>query len=114
MKFDVIEVSKKPAAVPASFVVFRFEGDNYIFCPVRQKAFKVSGKPEEIVPSVVALSSRSETYGYGFDQIGVEVPVTVGSTRGQRRKLISLSILTALKLCPGFSSRLKNLRGLTG
>jgi type I restriction enzyme M protein len=84
MKFDVVEVKQKPSQVSASFHVSRYDGENYIFCPVRQKAFKVSGKPEELVRQWW-LYRLAETYGYSFDQMGVEVPVTVGSTEAKKK-----------------------------
>src|SRR4051812_11368323 len=83
MKTSFQDVSSKPTKVASKFVVFRYDGDEYIVCPVRGKTFKVTNKPEEKVRQWW-LYRLSEVYGYSFDQMSVEVPVTVGSTEAKK------------------------------
>ncbi len=55
-----------------------------MFCPVRKKAYKVNGKPEEKVRQWWLYRLR-DTYGYSFDQLSVEVPVVVGSSEAKKK-----------------------------
>jgi type I restriction enzyme M protein len=79
-----VEAAGKPKQAPSIFFVYRHDGEDHVFCPVRNKPLKVSGKPEEIVRQWW-LYRLVGTYGYSFDQIGVEVPVTVGSTEAKKK-----------------------------
>lgn len=77
-------VGKKPSIAPKKFEIYEFGGDRWIVCPVRKKTYKVTDKPEEVVRQWW-LYRLVETYGYDFDQIGVEVPVIVGSTEAKKK-----------------------------
>src|SRR5690606_28610997 len=58
--------------------------EEFIFCPVRQRAYKVNAKPEEKVRFWWLYRLKTD-YGYAFDQLGVEVPVRVGSTEAKKK-----------------------------
>jgi type I restriction enzyme M protein len=83
MKIPVSDVSEKPTKAPPTFLVFRHGEDEYVFCLIRLKVFKVTNKPEEKVRQWW-LYRLKEVYGYDFDQISVEVPVIVGSTEAKK------------------------------
>ena len=74
----------KPTTAPDKFVVYQVKSDRYIFCPIRNKAYKVDGKAEEIVRQWW-LYRLKEVYGYSFDQISVEVPVKVGASEAKKK-----------------------------
>lgn len=84
-----MEVKRKPSkAIPEDskdgMVVHVVGGDEYIFCPVRKKAYKVSSKPEEIV-RFWWLYRLHTVYEYAFEQMVCEVPVLVGSTEAKKK-----------------------------
>lgn len=80
----VIKTSDKPTEAPAESTIFEVDGDRYIFCPIRNKAYKVTDKPEELVRQVW-LYRLKEVYGYSFEQMDVEVRVRVGSTEAKKK-----------------------------
>ena len=49
MEFQTLASTERPSSAPKQFTVFEVGEDRYVFCPVRQKAYKVTNKPEEIV-----------------------------------------------------------------
>ena len=70
---------------PNAFTIYRLpDGSEYIYCPIRQKAYKVDQKPEEKVRQEW-LYRLKEVYNYSFDQISVEVSVKVGSTEAKKK-----------------------------
>lgn len=75
--------TEKPSTVSASFEVVQVGEDKFIFCPIRNRAYTVHKKPEEIVRQWWLYQLRDQ-YGYKWDQIGVEVPVVVGSSEGKK------------------------------
>ena len=82
MEYSVIETSIKPTKAPDKFCVYKINGDEYVFCPIRKKLYKA--KPEEKVRQWWIYRLR-EVYGYSFSQIDVEVKVIVGSTEAKKR-----------------------------
>lgn len=86
MHYENIRQSDKPTAAPPKFTVFLVGKDEerYIFCPIRNRAYKVDSKPEELVRQWWLYRLRDQ-YGYPFNQIGVEVPVKVGSTEAKKK-----------------------------
>ncbi|EKO40437.1 MAG: type I restriction-modification system methyltransferase subunit [Solidesulfovibrio magneticus str. Maddingley MBC34] len=84
MDYAIIEAESKPISAPDRFTVFKIKEDDYIFCPVRHKAYKVNNKPEEIVRQWWIYKLK-ENYNYSFEYIGVEVPVIVGSTEAKKK-----------------------------
>lgn len=76
-------VTEKPSAISEKLRIVAFEDTQYIFCPIRKKAYSVDRKPEEIVRQKMLYKLRDE-YGYSWDQISVEVPVQVGSTEAKK------------------------------
>jgi type I restriction enzyme M protein len=74
----------KPTAPPKTFEITEVAGERYIFCPIRNKAYKVDGKPEEVVRQWWLYRLR-DLYGYDFKQIDVEVSVKVGSTEAKKK-----------------------------
>ncbi|MCW0017495.1 N-6 DNA methylase [Rhizobium sp. BT-226] len=83
MNYLTIDTNEKPTEAPAQFTVFQFGPEQYVFCPVRSRAYKVDGKPEEIVRQWWLYRLR-DVYGYAFNQMGVEVSVPVGSTEAKK------------------------------
>lgn len=77
-------VAEKPTAAPDKFVVFNVDGARYIFCPIREKAYKVDSKPEEIVRQWW-LYRLKEIYSYEFNQMAVEVAVKVGASEAKKK-----------------------------
>jgi type I restriction enzyme M protein len=76
--------SSKPDKAAGKLTIVVVGDDEYLFCPVRLKAYKVNSKPEEKVRQWW-LYRLKEIYGYSFDQIGVEVSVKVGSTEAKKK-----------------------------
>jgi type I restriction enzyme M protein len=84
MEYLTLPAKEKPYFAPSTFTVFVVGDDKYIFCPIRQSAYKVNNKPEEIVRQWW-LYRLKELYDYSFDQIEVEVSVKVGSTEAKKK-----------------------------
>ena len=82
MDYTVIETAVKPDKAPDKFCVYKFKGEEYVFCPIRKKLYKA--KPEEKVRQWWIYRLK-EVYGYSFSQISVEVKVIVGSTEAKKR-----------------------------
>lgn len=82
MDYKVIKTKVKPNKAPDKFCVYKVDGEEYVFCPIRKKPFKA--KPEEKVRQWWIYRLK-EVYGYSFSQISVEVPVIVGSTEAKKR-----------------------------
>ncbi len=82
MEYKTITVREKPTKAPDQFCVYSFEGENFVFCPIRKRLYKA--KPEEIVRQWWIYRLK-EVYGYSFSQIAVEVKIKVGSTEAKKR-----------------------------
>ena len=82
MDYKTVTVNQKPAQAPDQFCVYSYEGENYVFCPIRKRLYKA--KPEEIVRQWWIYRLK-EVYGYSFSQIAVEVKIKVGSTEAKKR-----------------------------
>jgi type I restriction enzyme M protein len=105
MNYLKLNATEKPTAAPAQFTIYDVDDDQYIFCPVRSRAYKVSSKPEEIVRQWWIYRLR-DLYGYSFNQIAVEVSVSVGST--EAKKAADLVVYTdASKKVPRFFVEVK-------
>jgi type I restriction enzyme M protein len=76
--------SARPTEIASRFCVTDVGGEHFIFRPIRRRAYKVNGKPEEIVRQWW-LYRLKEVYGYGFEFMDVEVPVLVGSTEAKKK-----------------------------
>jgi len=74
----------KPDNASAGLAILLVGEDEYIFCPVRQKTYKVNNKPEEKVRFWWLYRLKND-YGYPFDQMAVEVPIQVGSTEAKKK-----------------------------
>lgn len=84
MDYQIIECKTKPTKAPAQFTVFDVDGEEYIFCPLRNKVYKVNSSPEEKVRQWWIYHLK-ETYGYGFELMAAEVTVRVGSTEAKKK-----------------------------
>lgn len=62
---------------PSGVAITRRSGRTYIYCMIRKKDLR--WKPEEVVRQHI-LRRLTDDFGYRPEQIGVEVPVTMGST----------------------------------
>ena len=80
----IITSDKKPNTITKKFVITQVEGIDWTFCPIRKKAVKITGHPEEIVRQQV-LYELHDIYGYPWECIDVEVSVTVGSSESKKR-----------------------------
>lgn len=84
MNYEYSTIKEKPDSSPERFTIYLVNGEEYIFCPIRNRAFKVDNKPEEKVRQWWIYRLK-EVYGYDFSQIKVEVPVIVGSTEAKKK-----------------------------
>jgi len=84
MEYKKVTGKNKPDSAPDEFTVFCVGGEEWVFCPIRQRAYKVDSKPEEIVRQWWIYRLK-EVYDYSFDQIDVEVKVRVGSTEAKKK-----------------------------
>jgi type I restriction enzyme M protein len=84
MNMKRVIATEKPTTVPDEFTVFEIDGDEYIFCPIRRRCYRVTHAPEEKVRQWW-LYRLTEAYAYTFDQMNVEVKVLVGSTEAKKR-----------------------------
>lgn len=84
MHFETVKQANKPTEAPAKLTIFLVDDEQYLFCPVRKRPYKVDGKPEEKVRQWWIYRLRDQ-YGYQFDQIGVEISVKVGSTEAKKK-----------------------------
>ncbi|WP_297103392.1 N-6 DNA methylase [uncultured Devosia sp.] len=91
MHFDKIATEERPSTASDIPTIYEVGDDAYIFCPVRRKPYKVTGKPEELVRQWWLYRLHVE-YGYPFDQMAIEVPVSVGS--GEAKKAADIVIYT--------------------
>ncbi len=78
MDYRTVTVADKPTKAPSEFTVFEVEGDQYIFCPIRDKAYKVNNKPEEIVRQWW-LYRLKEVYALGSLKFRANRRIAVGS-----------------------------------
>jgi type I restriction enzyme M protein len=83
-EYKKTKASAPPSKPPEEFCIYEVDDDQYVFCPIRKREYKVNAKPEEIVRQWW-LYRLKEVYGYGFDQIAVEVSVKVGSTEAKKK-----------------------------
>ncbi|WP_028347824.1 type I restriction enzyme HsdR N-terminal domain-containing protein [Bradyrhizobium murdochi] len=83
MEFLTEKATERPTKAPVHFRVYEVGNDSFVFCPVRNRAYKVNGKSEEIVRQWW-LYRLKELYGYSFDQMSVEVPIKVGSAEAKK------------------------------
>lgn len=83
MEYNVLTATERPSNAPQHFTVFEVGEDKYVFCPIRNRAYKVNSKPEEIVRQWWLYRLR-DVYNYEFNQIAVEVPVKVGSAEAKK------------------------------
>lgn len=83
MFYETISQDSRPISAPSRLTVYIVNDEELIFCPIRQKIYKVDNKPEEKVRQWWIYRLR-DTYGYKFGQLSVEVPVRVGSTEAKK------------------------------
>ena len=84
MEYKRVISSERPSTVSPYFTVFDMDGDRYIFCPIRNKCYKINEKPEELVRQWWLYRLR-DLYDYDFAQIEVEVSIKVGSTEAKKK-----------------------------
>jgi type I restriction enzyme M protein len=84
VQYKTVNAQEKPVSAPEEFTVFNVDADSYIYCPIRNRSYKVNNKPEEIVRQWW-LYRLKIIYHYDFSQIKVEVKVTVGSTEAKKK-----------------------------
>jgi len=84
MEYKTLPSAERPTVAPAQFTVFEIGADRYIFCPIRNRSYKVNEKPEEIVRQWWLYRLR-DLYNYDFSQIEVEVSVKVGSSEAKKK-----------------------------
>jgi type I restriction enzyme M protein len=83
MKFEYQHTRKKPSSAPSVPTIYLIETDEYMFCPIRKKAYKVNSKPEEKVRQYWLYRLRDQ-YGYPFKSMDVEVSILMGSTHAKK------------------------------
>ena len=66
MDYKTVSVNERPTKAPDQFCVFDYEGENYIFCPIRKRLYRA--KPEEIVRQWWIYRLK-EVYGYSFPKL---------------------------------------------
>lgn len=84
MNYRIISTEEKPTQAPAQFTIYNVDGEEYIYCPIRKKVYKVTHAPEEKVRQWWIYRLK-EVYQYNFDQMEVEVRVRVGSTEAKKK-----------------------------
>lgn len=84
MIFEKITQDVKPSEAPDKFTIYAVDGEEYIYCPLRNKAYKIDGKPEEIVRQWWIYRLR-DNYGYSFAQMSAEVAVKVGAAEAKKK-----------------------------
>src|SRR5713226_3153255 len=84
MLIPTVTADEKPIDASAGLKIIVVNGEEFIFCPVRKKAYKVNGKPEEKVRFWWLYRLRDQ-YGYSFEQMRAEVPVKFGSTEAKKK-----------------------------
>lgn len=84
MEYRIRAVKHKPTEPPKNFEIQLVDGEKYIYCPIRDKAYKVDSKPEEVVRQWWLYRLR-DVYGYDFKQMDVEVAVKVGSAEAKKK-----------------------------
>ena len=84
MDYITLKAKERPTTAPSSMTVFDVNGENYIFCPVRCRSYKVNEKPEELVRQWWIYRLR-DSYGYDFAQLETEVSVKVGATESKKK-----------------------------
>ena len=84
MEYKTLPATERPSTAPPQLTVFDVGEDKYIFCPIRNKPYKVNAKPEELVRQWWLYRLR-DIYNYDFLQIEVEVSVKVGSTESKKK-----------------------------
>ncbi len=84
MEYQRLTSPDRPSITPSQFTVFDVGADSYVFCPIRNRSYKVNQQPEELVRQWWLYRLR-DTYGYAFDQLAVEVSVKVGSTEAKKK-----------------------------
>jgi type I restriction enzyme M protein len=83
MHFKTENSKTKPDKAPDELTIYIVGEDEFIYCPIRNRVYKVNNKPEEKVRQWW-LYRLVEVYGYSFNQIDVEVKVTVGSAEAKK------------------------------
>ena len=83
MHFKTVKSKIRPDKAPDEFTIYMVGDDEFIYCPIRIRVYKVNNKPEEKVRQWW-LYRLVEVYGYSFNQIDVEVKVTVGSAEAKK------------------------------
>lgn len=84
MEYKNLPATERPSSAPSTFTVFDVGDEKYIFCPIRNRAYKVNEKPEEIVRQWWIYRLR-DVYNYDFAQLEVEVSVKVGSAESKKK-----------------------------
>ncbi len=84
MLIESVVKPEKPTEAPPRLTVYVVDGEEYMFCPLRSKAYKVDGKPEEKVRQWWIYRLR-DSYGYKFEQMSAEVAVRVGATEAKKK-----------------------------
>jgi len=84
MEYQRLTSPDRPSITPSQCTVFDVGADSYVFCPIRNRSYKVNQQPEELVRQWWLYRLR-DTYGYAFDQLAVEVSVKVGSTEAKKK-----------------------------
>ena len=83
MHYKTEQSDKRPSQAPSEFTIYVVDEEEYIFCPIRKRSYKVNNKPEEKVRQWW-LYRLVEVYGYSFSQMDVEVKVKVGSAEAKK------------------------------
>jgi len=94
--YKLVVSTEKPTTVADAFQVTEVGAERFIFCPVRNKAYKIDGKPEELVRQWWLYRLR-DLYNYDFAQIDVEVSVKVGATEAKKKADIVVYTTAARK-----------------
>lgn len=83
MHYKTEKSKTRPDKAPEEFTIYAVGDEEYIYCPIRSRVYKVNNKPEEKVRQWW-LYRLVEVYGYTFNQIDVEVKVKVGAAEAKK------------------------------
>jgi hypothetical protein len=61
MEYQAEKALKRPTKTAPQFTVYEIGSESFVYCPVRNRAYKVNGKPEEVA-SAGRASQRVTTH----------------------------------------------------
>ena len=62
MEYQAEKALKRPTKTAPQFTVYEIGSESFVYCPVRNRAYKVNGKPEEVAGLVAYLASDEAAF----------------------------------------------------